>query len=125
MSRPRPLSPHLSVWRFQLPAIMSISHRISGVMLASGTVLLAVWLLALASGPQGFALVQGLFGHPLGQLVLFGYSVLLFYHGCNGVRHLGWDLGKGLTMPAVYRSGAAVLVLACLLTGALWAAVLL
>jgi succinate dehydrogenase / fumarate reductase cytochrome b subunit len=125
MSRPRPLSPHLSVWRFQLPAIMSISHRISGVILASGTVLLAVWLLALASGPQGFALVQGLFGHPLGQLVLFGYSVLVFYHGCNGVRHLGWDLGKGLTMPAVYRSGAAVLVLACLLTGALWAAVLL
>ena len=125
MSRPRPLSPHLSVWRFQLPAIMSISHRISGVFLASGTVLLAVWLLALASGPQGFALVQGLFGHPLGQLVLFGYSVLLFYHGCNGVRHLGWDLGKGLTMPAVYRSGAAVLVLACLLTAALWAAVLL
>ena len=125
MSRPRPLSPHLSVWRFQLPAIMSISHRISGVILASGTVLLSVWLLALASGPQGFALVQGLFGHPLGQLVLFGYSVLLFYHGCNGVRHLGWDLGKGLTMPAVYRSGAAVLVLACLLTAALWAAVLL
>ena len=125
MSRPRPLSPHLSVWRFQLPAIMSISHRISGVILASGTILLAVWLLALASGPQGFALVQGLFGHPLGLLVLFGYSVVLFYHGCNGVRHLGWDLGRGLTIPAVYRSGVAVLLIAFLAVLALWAAVLL
>jgi len=125
MSRPRPLSPHLSVWRFQLPAIMSISHRISGVILASGTLLLVVWLLALASGPQMFALVQAIFAHPLGQLVLFGYSVVLFYHGCNGVRHLGWDLGRGLTMPAVYRSGGAVLVIGFLLVLALWTAVLL
>jgi len=125
MSRPRPLSPHLSVWRFQLPAIMSISHRISGVILASGTLLLVVWLLALASGPQMFARVQAIFAHPLGQLVLFGYSVVLFYHGCNGVRHLGWDLGRGLTMPAVYRSGVAVLVIGFLLVLALWTAVLL
>jgi len=104
---------------------MSISHRISGVILASGTLLLVVWLLALASGPQMFALVQAIFAHPLGQLVLFGYSVVLFYHGCNGVRHLGWDLGRGLTMPAVYRSGVAVLVIGFLLVLALWTAVLL
>ena len=123
MNRPRPLSPHLSVWRFHLPALMSISHRITGILLATGTFLLAGWLFALASGPAAFGLASLILGHPLGQLVLFGYSVLLFYHGCNGVRHLGWDMGHGLSLPAVYRSGAAVLVIAFLLTIALWAVV--
>ena len=120
MARPRPLSPHLGIWRFQLPALMSISHRATGVILSTGTVLLTVWLLALASGPEAFGLAQMVITHPLGQLVMFGYSVVLFYHGCNGIRHLNWDLGRGLDIPDVYRSGQMVLLAAVVLTALFW-----
>jgi succinate dehydrogenase / fumarate reductase cytochrome b subunit len=92
----------------------------TGIVLSSGTFLLTLYLIALASGPESFAVATTIIGHPLGQLVLFGYSVALFYHACNGVRHLFWDAVIGLTIPAVYKSGQAVLVLAALLTAGLW-----
>ena len=120
MARQRPLSPHLQVYRLPLPALMSISHRMTGIILSSGTFLLTLYLIALASGPASFAVATTIIGHPLGQLVLFGYSVALFYHACNGVRHLFWDAVIGLTIPAIYKSGQAVLVLAALLTAGLW-----
>jgi succinate dehydrogenase / fumarate reductase cytochrome b subunit len=120
MARQRPLSPHLQVYRLPLPALMSISHRMTGIILSSGTFLLTLYLIALASGPENFAAATTIIGHPLGQLVLFGYSVALFYHACNGVRHLFWDAVIGLTIPAIYKSGQAVLVLAALLTAGLW-----
>jgi succinate dehydrogenase / fumarate reductase cytochrome b subunit len=120
MARERPLSPHLQVYRLPLPALMSISHRMTGIILSSGTFLLTLYLIALASGPESFAAATTIIGHPLGQLVLFGYSVALFYHACNGVRHLFWDAVIGLTIPAVYKSGQSVLVLAALLTAGLW-----
>ncbi len=120
MARQRPLSPHLQVYRLPLPAIMSISHRMTGIILSSGTFLLTLYLVALANGPESFATAKIIIAHPLGQLVLFGYSVALFYHACNGVRHLFWDAVIGLTIPAVYKSGQAVLVLAALLTAGLW-----
>ncbi len=93
MSRPRPLSPHLSVWRFQLPAIMSISHRISGVILASGTILLAVWLLALASGPQMFALVQAVLATRSASWCCSVIQLCCSYHGCNGGAASGLGFG--------------------------------
>jgi succinate dehydrogenase / fumarate reductase cytochrome b subunit len=120
MARQRPLSPHLQVYRLPLPALMSISHRMTGIILSSGTFLLTLYLIALASGPENFAAATTIIGHPLGQLVLFGYSVALFYHACNGVRHLFWDAVIGLTIPSIYKSGQAVLVLAALLTAGLW-----
>ena len=120
MERQRPLSPHLQVYRLPLPALMSISHRMTGIILSSGTFLLTLYLVALANGPESFATAKIIIAHPLGQLVLFGYSVALFYHACNGVRHLFWDAVIGLTIPAVYKSGQAVLVLAALLTAGLW-----
>jgi len=110
MAKPRPLSPHLQIYRLPMPALMSIAHRATGVILATGTIILAVWLMALAHGPQSFAFVAEILRHPLGQFVLFGYSVALFYHAFNGIRHLGWDIGFGLGIPDVYRSGFAVLV---------------
>ena len=121
MSRPRPLSPHLSIWRFQLPAVMSISHRITGVILASGTVLLTFWLLALAFGEDSFNLVSLVISHPLCQLIMFGYSVVLFYHASNGVRHLFWDFGKGLDVPGVYTSGYIAMASMFLLIVGFWA----
>ena len=120
MSRPRPLSPHLSIWRFQLPAVMSITHRITAVILTSGTVLLTAWLIALASGESSFELVSMIVSHPLGQFVMFGYSVVLFYHASNGVRHLFWDFGKGLDIPGVYASGWIAIAVMVVLTVSFW-----
>ena len=123
MAKARPLSPHLQIYRLPLPAILSITHRMTGVILSTGTVLLAGWLVALASGPQSFGLAMMIVGHPIGQLVLFGYSAALFYHMCNGVRHLNWDRGQGLEINSVYRSGKIVLALSAGLTAGLWALV--
>ena len=120
MSRQRPLSPHLSIWRFQLPAVMSITHRITAVILTSGTVLLTAWLIALASGENSFELVSMIVSHPLGQFVMFGYSVVLFYHASNGVRHLFWDFGKGLDIPGVYASGWIAIAVMVVLTVSFW-----
>ena len=124
MARTRPLSPHLQVYRPQLTSMMSIAHRASGIVLTTGTLVLAAWLVALALGAESYALLAGLLAHPLGQFVLFGYSVALIYHALNGVRHLSWDLGFGLTIPEVYRSGHIVLFLTFLLTACLWLAIL-
>ena len=124
MTRQRPLSPHLQVYRPQLTSMMSITHRATGVALTSGTLLLAAWLFAVATGGDTYAVAALAVAHPLGQFVLFGYSVALIYHALNGVRHLSWDLGFGLTIPDVYRSGHIVLFLTFLLTACLWLAIL-
>ena len=124
MARTRPLSPHLQVYRPQLTSMMSIAHRASGIVLTTGTLVLAAWLVALALGAESYALLAGLLAHPLGQFVLFGYSAALIYHALNGIRHLSWDLGFGLTIPEVYRSGHIVLFLTFLLTACLWLAIL-
>jgi len=121
MSRQRPLSPHLQVYRLPLPALMSITHRMTGIALSTGTVLLAVWLVAIASGVAGFEMAQMVVSHLLGQLVLFGYTVALFYHACNGLRHLFWDMGRGLSVDSVYASGRVALLAAAVLTAGLWA----
>jgi len=124
MAKPRPLSPHLQVYRPQLTSVMSIMHRASGAVLATGSLLLTIWLVALAAGADIFGFVTALLQHPLGQFVLFGYSLALVYHGFNGIRHLAWDLRLGLEVKQVYQSGYLVLVLTVLVSGALWLAVL-
>lgn len=123
MGKARPLSPHLQIYRLPLPAILSITHRMTGVILSTGTLLLAAWMVALAQGPSSFAIAMMIVGHPLGQLVLFGYSAALFYHMCNGIRHLNWDRGAGLEIESVYRSGKFVIGAAVILTAALWSIV--
>jgi len=120
MAKPRPLSPHLQIYRPQLTSVMSISHRASGAALAAGTLLLCLWLVALAAGDRWYGVAALVVSHPLGQLALFGYSVALIYHALNGVRHLSWDRGIGLTIPAVYRSGWIVLLLTVGITALLW-----
>ena len=117
----RPLSPHLQVYRPQLTMILSIFHRITGVALFAGLALLVYWLLAAGAGPGPFAVAQGLLGSWLGMVVLLGFSFALFYHLCNGVRHLVWDAGWGFELAQVYASGWAVVVVSILLTGAAWA----
>ena len=123
MARTRPLSPHLQVYRPQMTSVMSILHRAAGVVLTTSTLIMAAWLVSLALGKEAYDVVVMVIGHPLGQFVLFGYSVALIYHALNGVRHLGWDLGFGLTIPQVYRNGQIVLFLTVVLTMGLWSAV--
>ena len=120
MSQSRPLSPHLQIYKLPFPALMSITHRMTGVILSTGTVLMAAFLVALASGPEAFSIAKFCVSHPLGQIMLFLYSLALFYHACNGIRHLFWDAVIGLSIPAVYKSGLGAIAVALCLTGALW-----
>ena len=118
----RPLSPHLQVYRPQLTSLLSITHRMTGVALTFGSLLLVYWLLAAASGEAAYATAQELIGSFLGRLLLFGWSLALFYHLCNGIRHLFWDAGCGLELPVLYRSGWAVLAATAALTIIAWIA---
>jgi succinate dehydrogenase / fumarate reductase cytochrome b subunit len=91
----RPLSPHLQIYRPMLTMMMSIVHRITGGALYVGTLLLAWWLLAIASGPNAYATFQAVAGSFIGRLVLFGYTWALLHHMLGGLRHLIWDTGHG------------------------------
>src|ERR687883_1991774 len=116
----RPMSPHLQVYRWQLTSVMSILHRATGVALSLGTILLVWWLGAASDGPEPYAAVQHFLASWIGLLLLFGWSVALFYHLCNGIRHLWWDTGHGLDLRSVYMSGWAVLVGTAILTVIAW-----
>ena len=91
----RPLSPHLTIYRPMLSMMMSIVHRITGIALYAGTLLLAWWLLAVASGPNGYATFQSAASSFIGRIVLFGYTWALIHHMLGGLRHLIWDTGRG------------------------------
>ena len=116
----RPLSPHLQVYRPQMTSVLSILHRIAGVALAGGAVLLVWWLVGIATGPAYYAKVQGVLGSLLGKLAVLGFVAAFFYHLCNGVRHLLWDAGWGLEMPQAERSGWLTLLATAALTAATW-----
>ena len=116
----RPLSPHLQVYRLPLVAVLSITHRITGVALSAGTILLVLWLGSAAYGPDAFDLFSDLMGSPIGLLVLFGFSLAFYYHLCNGIRHLVWDMGKGFELPTVQRSNRLVILGTILLTALTW-----
>lgn len=91
----RPLSPHLQIYRWSWTMAMSIFHRATGCALYAGTVLVAIWLLAMAAGPVAYGRVSWFFGSPIGLLVMFGYTWVLMHHMLGGVRHLTWDTGIG------------------------------
>ena len=116
----RPLSPHLQVYRPQLTSMLSILHRITGVALAVGTLLLIYWLAAAASGPAAFETAQGFIGSIFGRLLLLGWTFALFYHLCNGLRHLFWDAGWGFELVDAYRSGWLVVGASVALTLLSW-----
>ena len=124
--RTRPTSPFLfppmGTYRWQITSTMSILHRLSGIALGFGALLLTWWLLALLGEPSDFAAVQGFLGSFFGRLLLLGWTWALFYHLLNGVRHLVWDTGHGLELPSVYRGGWTVIILSVALTVAAWLA---
>lgn len=117
----RPLSPHLSVYRWQMTMAMSIAHRITGLGLYFGTLILAIWLVAAASGPGPYGAVTGVLTSWPGLVVLFGYSWALIHHLLGGLRHFVWDFGHGLGKPARDQLAMANLIGSVVLTIALWA----
>jgi succinate dehydrogenase / fumarate reductase, cytochrome b subunit len=124
-SAQRPLSPHLSIYKPQLTSVLSIGHRATGVVLSVGTVFLVWWLVAAASGERAFAMAQAFWGSWLGLLLLFGWTFSLFFHLCNGIRHLVWDAGWGFELRQTYLSGWTVVAASGALTLIAWIAGLL
>jgi len=118
----RPLSPHLQVYRWQLTMALSIAHRASGIALCAGIPFLLYWIWSLTAGEAGYYQAQAFFASFFGRIVLLGLSVSLFFHLCNGIRHLYWDTARGLELPAVYLSGKIVLAATGVLTLVAWVA---
>ena len=116
----RPLSPHVQIDRLPLLAIASITHRITGVGLALGLVLVSCWLSAAAKGPDAYQTVHALIVSIPGRLVLFGFTAALFFHLTNGIRHLVWDTGRGLDLPCAQASNRIVIGATVALTALSW-----
>ena len=114
------MSPHLQVWRWHVTMLTSILHRVTGVGLYLGGLIAAAWAIALASGPEPYAIFKDLLGSPLGKFVMFGMSASVFYHLGNGIRHLIWDLGYGLDKDDANSSAFVVFGFAIAATIAVW-----
>lgn len=120
---PRPLSPHLQVWRWHATMASSIFHRASGSINYIGAILITVWLVLLAAGPDAYAVFETLMSGPLGLLVklaLFGFTLSLVYHLLNGVRHLVWDLGKGFDPKGSNLRSILIIAAAIVVTVGIW-----
>jgi succinate dehydrogenase / fumarate reductase, cytochrome b subunit len=117
---PRPMSPHLQVWRWHITMWASILNRATGMALYVGALLLAVWAIALAAGPDVYYAYMSLLASPLGRLVLFGLTVSLFFHLANGVRHLVWDAGRGFQVKTANAATVFVFAFTIAATLAVW-----
>ena len=106
----RPLSPHLQVYKPNITTVLSILHRLTGIGIAAGVVVLVYWLNAAAYGPDAFEYAQDLLATWFGKLLLLGWTWALFYHLCNGIRHMYWDAGRGLELQQVYMTGWLVVI---------------
>ena len=104
----RPLSPHLQVYRPQITSVLSILHRLTGIGLTLGAVLVIWWLIAAAVSPEAFATADGFLTSWFGLLILVGSLWALWYHTLNGIRHLVWDAGYGYELDVMEKSGWAV-----------------
>lgn len=116
----RPLSPHLQIYKPQMTSTLSILHRATGVALAIGTLMLVWLLVAAAIGEEAFDTFTAFVSSPIGVFMLFGWSFALFYHMCNGVRHLIWDTGRLFKIENATRAGFTVLVVSLVLTISVW-----
>lgn len=116
----RPLSPHLQVYDLPMTAKMSISHRITGVLLTLGLVLLSIWVIAAAMGEETYNGLMALIDTPVTKFIFLGWAFVLFYHMGNGFRHMFWDLGIGLNEKAAVKTGSLVILFAVLVTAFFW-----
>lgn len=116
MQKERPLSPHLQVYRWQLTMMLSIVHRGTGIFLAVSIPILIYWLWSISVGGETYLALQSCFSSWIGQLALVAWAFSMFYHLCNGIRHLFWDVGQGYEIETLYTSGKIVVAAALLLT---------
>lgn len=119
----RPLSPHLQVWKWTLTMAMSIFHRASGCALAAGTLMVVWWLAAAATGPSAYEDFSRFASSTIGQLMLFGWSLALYWHMCSGVRHLVMDTGRLLSIKSTTTACVIAILTALALTAVTWAVV--
>ena len=117
----RPLSPHLQVYRPQITSTLSILFRIAGIATSLGILLMVGWLVAGATGVEYYNAFSEVLGSVVGRLVLFGWTLALVYHLCNGIRHLFWDAGKGLALESIQPTAIIVIASSAVLTLGLWA----
>jgi succinate dehydrogenase / fumarate reductase cytochrome b subunit len=120
----RPLSPHMQVYRWQVQMVTSILHRATGIALAVGSLLVICGLLNLATGEDSFNHFKSMIGSPLGMVLLIGWTWALFYHLCNGIRHLIQDAGAGYAITQFVRSSWLSVIASVVLTLLVWAYVL-
>tara|TARA_B100001250_G_scaffold374145_1_gene360770 strand:- start:1374 stop:1745 length:372 start_codon:yes stop_codon:yes gene_type:complete len=116
----RPLSPHLSIHKKVLTAVFSIFHRFTGIGLSFGAVLLSIWIILIALGPKYYSIYEILSTFFIFKLILFFWTLAIFYHLFNGVRYLFWSYGKMMALSIVYKSSYLVLVLSILSTALVW-----
>ncbi|HEY6545758.1 MAG TPA: succinate dehydrogenase, cytochrome b556 subunit [Dokdonella sp.] len=121
----RPLSPHLSIYRWQVQMTTSILHRASGVALSAGTILLVLALLALAAGPEPWARIVAFCDGWIGRMLLLGWTWSFAFHLLNGIKHLLQDVGWGYSIPQFVRNGWLAVIGSVVLTALLWACVLM
>ena len=120
----RPLSPHLSIYRWPITMLLSILHRATGIAMSIGLIVFAAWLLNAAQGPETYQYFRAVMSGIVGQLLLIGWTFAFFLHLGNGVRHLFWDTGRGLEIHQANASAWFVLLFAVILTAGFWVVVL-
>jgi succinate dehydrogenase / fumarate reductase cytochrome b subunit len=116
----RPLSPHLSIYRWPITMVLSILHRASGIAMSAGLIVLVAWLFDAASGPDAYAVFLAIMDTAIGRLALIAWSLAFFYHLSNGIRHLVWDTGRGFEKVDANRSSWLVLLATIALTALFW-----
>ncbi len=123
-ARPRPLSPHVQVWRWHITMAASISNRVAGVALYAGWLIFAGWALALSAGADAYMAYTRLLTSPLGLLVLVGVTAALFFHIGAGIRHLAWDSGRGFAKATASATAWITYAFALVATALVWGLVL-
>ena len=116
----RPTSPHLSIYRWPITMTLSILHRVTGVAMSVGLLVLAFWLIAAAIGPEAYGQATALMSSLIGQIVLIGWSFSFFFHLANGVRHFVWDTGRGFEKRQTNASAWVAIIAAILVTAGFW-----
>ncbi len=119
----RPLSPHLTIYRWPVTMMTSITHRATGIALSAGLLVLAWWLVSISNGPEGWQSFHAIVDTPIGLVVIFGLTWSLAYHFFSGVRHLAWDLGYGFDKKVSERNSVLVFALSFLSAVAIFAVV--
>ena len=120
MTNNRPLSPHLSIHKKILTAVFSIFHRFTGICLSIGSIFISFWVATIALGPKYFSLFEYISSMTLFKIILFAWTIGIFYHLFNGIRYLFWSYGMGMDIKTVYNTGYLVLFLTLISTLCVW-----